>query len=179
MRRFPYLPSLFSGAPTFAARTQIANADDLREQLRQVHSAGASDCSILMLDIDSFHLINRDYGQREGDRVLNAVTQLLLLNLRSTDLLCRYAGDRFAVLLRETQPDTAQALAQHLRRAVASLRHHAQHCGQPISPTVRVVFRSVDSEPRQLLKEMNRALERRMPAKPAFNDDVGATVVHV
>lgn len=179
MRRFPFLASVFGGAPSFKARTRIANSDDLREQLRQVHSTGPSVCSILMLDIDSFHLINRDYGQREGDRVLDAVTQLLLLNLRSTDLLCRYAGDRFAVLLRETQPDTAQALAHHLRRAVASLRHHAQHCGQPISPTVRVVFRSVDSEPRQLLKEMNRALERRMPAKPAFNDDAGGAVVHV
>ncbi len=154
---------LFRDHRSFDQLTQVADADYLREQLRLEHETGKGDCSVLMLDIDSFHLINRDFGQREGDRVLQAVTHLLLLNLRSTDLLCRYAGDRFAVLLPGTQPDTAQALGQHLRRVVAGLRHHAQHSGQAITPTVRYVFRSVDATPRQLLKEMNRTLERRMP----------------
>lgn len=170
---------LFRDHRSFDHLTQVADADYLREQLRIEYERGKGDCSVLMLDIDSFHLVNRDFGQREGDRVLQAVTHLLLLNLRSTDLLCRYAGDRFAVLLPGTTPDLAQALAHQLRRAVGTLRHHTQHTGQAVMPTLRYTFRSVDIDPRQLLKEMNRALERRMPYQYAANDDASGAAVRV
>ncbi|MEJ7805640.1 MAG: GGDEF domain-containing protein [Telluria sp.] len=167
---------LFRNHRSFDQLTQVADADYLREQLRIEYDSGKGDCSILMLDIDSFHLINRDFGQREGDRVLQAVAQILLLNLRSTDLLCRYAGDRFAVLLPNTAPDTAQALGHQLRRAVGSLRHHTQHHGHPVTPTVRYTFRSVDADPRQLLKELNRSLERRMPYQYGADEASGVAV---
>jgi len=90
--------------------------------------------------------------------------------VRSTDLLCRYAGDRFAVLMPDTAPETAQALGHQLPRAIGSLRHHTLHTGQPLMPTVRYAFRRVDAEPPQLLSELNRALERRMP----FEQDLDA-----
>ena len=168
---------LFRDHRSFDQLTQVGDADYLREQLRIEYERGGDNGCLLMLDIDSFHLVNRDFGQREGDRVLQAVTQILLLNLRSTDLLCRYAGDRFAVLLPNTKADAAHALADHLRRAVASLRHHAQRTGQAITPTIRYTFRNVDAEPRQLLKELNRALERRMPQTTYGQDaPAGATV---
>lgn len=143
--------------------TNVGDADYLREQLRLEYSSGAGNCSLAMLDIDDFHAVNRVHGQREGDRLLQAVTHVLLLNLRSTDLLCRYAGDRFALLLPCTNADQARALAEQLVRAVASLRHYPQHGGIPVKITMRHVARPVAAEPRQLLKELNRALERRMP----------------
>jgi diguanylate cyclase (GGDEF)-like protein len=158
---------LFRDHRSFDSLTQVADADYLREQLRIEYEQRQGDACLLMLDIDNFHLINRTHGQREGDRVLQAVTQVLLLNLRSTDLLCRYAGDRFAVLLPATAPDAANALADHLRRAVSSLRHHPQRATVPstaIVPTIRYSYRNLDTDPRRLLKELNRALERRMPA---------------
>ncbi len=157
---------MFRGHRSFDQLTQVGDADYLREQLRIEYQHGGDNCCLLMLDIDSFHLVNRDFGRREGDRVLQSVAQVLLLNLRASDLLCRYAGDRFAVLLPGTRADAALALADHLRRAVASLRHHAQRGGAPITPTLRYTFRNVDAEPRQLLRELNRALERRMPLTP-------------
>jgi len=161
---------LFRDHRSFDPLTQVADADYLRDQLRVEFERGAPRCSLLMLDIDSFHLVNRDYGQREGDRLLQAVTHTLLLNLRSTDLLCRYAGDRFAVLVPNTDADAARALAEHLRRAVASLRHHTQRSGQPMQVSVRFAARAVDADPRQLLKELNRALERRMSSVASAND---------
>lgn len=157
---------LFRDHRSFDQLTQVADADYLREQLRIEYARSENNCCLLMLDIDSFHLVNRQFGQREGDRLLQAVAQVLLLNLRSTDLLCRYAGDRFAVLLPATRAEEAHALADQLRRAVSSLRHHAQRSGVPIVSTIRYTFRNVDAEPRQLLKELNRALERRMPSAP-------------
>ena len=169
--------SMFRDHRSFDHLTQVGDADYLTERLRAQYTDGALDCSLLMLDIDGFHLVNRDFGRREGDRVLQAVAQLLLLNLRSTDLLCRYAGDRFAILLPGTSADAAHALADHLRRAVAGLRHHSQHRGVPIMSTVRYAFRSVDAEPRQLLRELNRALERRMPLPPPPMDEPAVNTV--
>lgn len=149
---------------SFDQLTQVGDADYLREQLRIEHRHGRR-CTLLMLDIDGFHHINRDHGQREGDRVLQAVTHVLLLNLRSGDLLCRYAGDRFGVLLPGTELDTARSVGEQLRRAVSTLRHHPLRGGEPIGITMRTVERMLDSDPRLLLKEANRALERRM-ARP-------------
>ncbi|MES2322666.1 MAG: diguanylate cyclase [Pseudomonadota bacterium] len=169
---------VFRDHRSFDQLTQVADADYLRAQLSIEHARAEGESCLLMLDIDNFHLVNRDFGQREGDRVLQAVTQVLLLNLRNTDLLCRYAGDRFAVLLPSTQADAAYALAEHLRRAVASLRHHAQRSGQPIAPTIRTTFRTVDADPRQLLKELNRALERRMPYPAAGSEAPGGAPAH-
>ena len=161
---------LFRDHRSFDQLTQVAGADYLRERLRIEYERGTHSCCLLMLDIDGFHQINRDHGRLEGDRLLQAVAQVLLLNLRSTDLLCRYAGDRFAVLLPATQAEAAHTLADHLRRAVASLRHHVRRDGQAVGATIRYTFRNVDAEPRQLLKELNRALERRMPMPSPVSD---------
>ena len=169
--------NMFRDHRSFDHLTQVGDADYLTERLRGEYANGTGDCSLLMLDIDSFHLVNRDFGRREGDRVLQAVAQVLLLNLRSTDLLCRYAGDRFAILLPGTSAKAAHALADHLRRAVAGLRHHARHAGVPILSTVRYTFRSVDADPRQLLRELNRALERRMPMPPAPAGELASNAV--
>lgn len=170
---------LFRDHRAFDHLTQVADADYLREQLRIEYETGRGDCCLLMLDIDAFHLVNRQFGQREGDRVLQAVTQILLLNLRSDDLLCRYAGDRFAVLLPHTAPEMAHALADHLRRAVGGLRHHVQRSDKVVTPTIRYTFRNVDADPRQLLKELNRALERRMSTPAAHETDPGAVAVGI
>ncbi len=154
---------LFRDHRPFDHVTQLGNADYLREQLQRERERGsAADCTLVMFDIDDFHKVNRQHGQREGDRLLQAVTHLLLLNLRNSDLLCRYAGDRFAVLMTDIDPNGARALAEQLRRAVAALRHYPASGDAPIEVKVRFVLRQLDQEPRQLLRELNCALERRM-----------------
>ena len=174
---------LFRDHRSFDALTQVGDADYLREQLRIESASGAAGgCTLLMFDIDSFHVVNRLHGQREGDRLLQAVTHTLLLNVRNTDLLCRYAGDRFALLVGARPADALDdtelgataaedaaaidALGEHLRRAVACLRHHTQ-AGAAIEVTMRVAARPVGADPRQLLKDLNAALERRMAQPPA------------
>jgi len=117
---------LFRNHRPFDRITQLADAAYLREQLRleskRMGGEGAS--ALVLFDIDEFHRINREHGQAEGDRVLQAVAHMLLLNLRNEDLLCRYAGDRFAVLMPGLQEADARDAAQHLCRMVSSMRHH-------------------------------------------------------
>jgi len=145
----------------------VGDADSLREQLRQHENQGKRDGVLLMLDINGFHMVNRIHGQRDGDRVLQAVTVALRQTLRQRDSLCRYAGDRFGALLPATDLDTARALAEQLTRAVADLRITSFEHKEAIPVSVRFAVRALDDEPRQLLKETNRALERRMAPAPA------------
>ena len=127
----------------------------------------------MLLDIDGFHLINREFGQSEGDRVLQAVGHMLLLNLRNDDLLCRYAGDRFALLLPDTSVEEAASLAEHLAAMVGQMRHHAK--GGRVGISLRHACSNADAAPDVLLAELNRAVSQPAMASPAVSTTVVAT----
>ncbi|MTV36580.1 GGDEF domain-containing protein [Duganella radicis] len=157
---------LFREHRAFDRITQLANADYLRRQIRHEQASNPGrPCALVLLDIDGFHLINREFGQREGDRVLQAVGHMLLLNLRNDDLLCRYAGDRFALLMPDTSQAQADALAWHLVAMVGQMRHHARDRRVPIS--LRHACASADAPPDELLAQLSRELALQAEAKTA------------
>lgn len=157
---------LFREHRAFDRLTQLADAAYLCRQiaLEQARRPSAP-CGLILLDIDGFQILNRLHGAAEGDRVLQALAHLLLLNLRTDDLLCRYAGDRFAILLPETGADTARAMADQLQTAVASLAHYPRAGGPALALTARVVSAVADRAPEALLATLNAALTA--PARPA------------
>ena len=122
--------------------------------------------SLLALDIDDFASINQHYGHAEGDAVLQALSQLLLLNLRRHDLLCRLAGDRFVVLLPNTGESQARLLALELQQAVQSLAHKTRQHGERVylSASTAVVM-AFDEAPDELLKRLNLTLVRAKPPR--------------
>jgi len=146
---------LFRSHRPFDRVTQLADAAYLREQLRLEGGQGAS--ALVLLDIDGFHRINREHGQPEGDRALQAVTQMLLLNLRNEDLLCRYAGDRFAVLMPGRDEAAAHEAALHLCRMVGAMRHHAGPDAVPLS--LRHGCAAARGAPEQLLADLCRRMD--------------------
>ena len=73
----------------------------------------------MMLDLDHFKLVNDRHGHGAGDDVLREVARRLLATIRETDLPARYGGEEFAVLLPETDLETARAAAERVRLAVA------------------------------------------------------------
>lgn len=72
----------------------------------------------LFVDIDLFKSFNDAYGYAIGDRVLRHLADCLRSNLREIDLLGRYGGEEFVVLLPETDPSAAQMVAERVRQAV-------------------------------------------------------------
>ena len=92
--------------------------------------------SVLMIDLDHFKKINDDFGHMLGDDVLRTVSGLFVRYLRKVDVVCRYGGEEFAIVLPATQGASAAAVANKLRRAVAS--HHFPGVPYPVTVSVGV-----------------------------------------
>ena len=74
--------------------------------------------SLILLDIDNFKRINDTYGHRSGDEVLRGLTRRLEANLRQSDLLGRWGGEEFLILLPNTDQAGAQTTAEKLRAVI-------------------------------------------------------------
>jgi diguanylate cyclase (GGDEF)-like protein/PAS domain S-box-containing protein/putative nucleotidyltransferase with HDIG domain len=75
--------------------------------------------ALMMIDVDQFKSINDTYGHAFGDRVLREVAKLLQHEARETDLVARYAGDEFMVLMPATAASEAVSAAERIRKHMA------------------------------------------------------------
>ncbi|MFQ6004110.1 MAG: GGDEF domain-containing protein [Woeseia sp.] len=75
--------------------------------------------SLVMIDVDRFKAFNDRFGHVAGDRALSAVAHALKKQFRTKDLLVRYGGDEFAVLLPEVSEQEALAIAERVRSSVS------------------------------------------------------------
>jgi diguanylate cyclase (GGDEF)-like protein len=76
-------------------------------------------CSLILLDIDYFKMVNDNYGHETGDKVLQSVTSILKTQLRKTDTLGRWGGEEFLCVLPNTNKEKATEVAEKLRNAIA------------------------------------------------------------
>lgn len=155
---------LFREHRQFDKLTPLGDANYLKSQLQMALAEATAEkqpVSLIMLDMDTFSRVNREYGQAEGDRLLQVLTQLLLLNLRPHDLLCRLAGDRFVVILPHTGERQAQVLAGELQQAVRSLAYKSSRQGERLELSATVVaLMARDEDASTLLKRLNITLAR-------------------
>ncbi len=110
-------------AATTDALTGVCN----RGHLYDLGSREVSRCrryghplSTIMVDLDNFKRINDEHGHHTGDRVLSRVAELCVENLRESDVVGRYGGDEFAILLPETDLEQAMLTAERLRATLAA-----------------------------------------------------------
>ena len=71
-----------------------------------------------MLDIDFFKKINDNYGHNEGDQVLIKIAKILSENIREDDVLARWGGEEFVILIPHTEIDSTYLLAEKLRTII-------------------------------------------------------------
>ncbi len=92
--------------------------------------------SLILLDVDHFKSINDTHGHLAGDQVLQQIARLLRLNLRESELLGRYGGEEFALVLPNTDKDAAYATAERLRRLVQLAHFDTDKCVAALTCTI-------------------------------------------
>ncbi len=129
---------------------QLATHDDLtgllnrramldRMQLEQHRSLrSGSPLLIAQLDIDHFKVVNDTHGHAAGDLVLQSFADTVRRNVRDTDVLARWGGEEFVLLLCDTPAADAVALMERLRQAVQAMQVPVPQGGQPITVTVSI-----------------------------------------
>ncbi|MYL22398.1 diguanylate cyclase [Halomonas alkaliantarctica] len=113
-----------------AALSQQANTDhltgiynrqyfdgELQKSLERYRRYG-SEIAVVLFDIDHFKAVNDTFGHDAGDRVLVELTELVSATLRTPDILARWGGEEFVILLPDTSLTEACALAERIRRCV-------------------------------------------------------------
>ncbi|WP_428559546.1 MAG: diguanylate cyclase [Solidesulfovibrio sp. DCME] len=104
----------------------------LLERALAAASRAASPLCFAMIDLDRFKRVNDTHGHLVGDQVLLALSRALRQRLRVTDVIGRYGGEEFAVILQDTPVATAAVLIDDLRRDFARLLFHSAtgsfHC---------------------------------------------------
>src|SRR6266702_823273 len=81
----------------------------------------ATPVAVMLIDLDHFKRVNDSFGHEAGDIVLKAIAALLKGKVRGSDMACRYGGEEFALILPETNLDTALRRAEVIRLAIARL----------------------------------------------------------
>ena len=106
------------------------------EQRRRLRSG--SPLLIAQLDIDHFKAVNDTHGHAAGDLVLQSFADTVRRNVRDTDVLARWGGEEFVLLLCDTPAADAVALMERLRQAVQAMQVPVAQGGQPITVTVSI-----------------------------------------
>jgi diguanylate cyclase (GGDEF)-like protein len=143
----------------FDALIPLGGAEYLREQVKlalKEARLSKEPLALVAIDLNEFSQINLNYGHQEGDQVLQSVTQLLLLNLRGQDLLCRLACDRFVTLLPNTTRQQALMIADDLKLAISYFAYKTSISGQRVKLSASVaVASSVEHDVNTLIKNLN------------------------
>jgi two-component system cell cycle response regulator len=117
--------------------------------------------SVLIADIDRFKQVNDDHGHDAGDEVLREFAARVRSTVRGADLACRYGGEEFVVIMPDTSPDVAAAVAERLRAAIESNPFTVKSSGLALSVTasfgISARVHGVET-PDQLIKQADRAL---------------------
>ena len=111
--------------------------------------------SLIVFDADHFKEVNDTLGHAEGDRVLAELARILGQAVRGTDVVCRYGGEEFAVLLPETPVAQAAAVAERARQAVEAAKLLS---GRPMTVSAGAAEVRPDERGEDLVRRVDAAL---------------------
>jgi diguanylate cyclase (GGDEF)-like protein len=116
----------------------------LTEELHRAKRYGRT-LTLLILDVDDLKLVNDTYGHPAGDQLLKTLARVLSESVRSIDLISRYGGDEFCLIMPETGRNRARLLMNRIKskiessplmlEGVADVRHYSVSIGGAVFPT--------------------------------------------
>jgi diguanylate cyclase (GGDEF)-like protein len=144
--------------------------------------------SLLLLDIDHFKKVNDTYGHPAGDAVLRGIADLAQKQARETDIVARYGGEEIALILPETEPSGAQAIAERIRKTAAAATHPTEQGAVQVTVSIGLATWPGQGESAEaILEAADRALYRAKqggrnrvasanPASPTVRGDLRSLV---
>jgi diguanylate cyclase (GGDEF)-like protein len=129
--------------------------ETFRREIQRAHRYGKS-LSVLLMDVDNFKMVNDTLGHLQGDRVLKFISGILTTQLRRSDILARFGGDEFIVILPETESNGARSVAEKMQKSVAT-QTYANH---PLSVSVGIATYRPELTPERMLEEADQELYR-------------------
>ncbi|MFM2342005.1 MAG: hypothetical protein RLZZ592_1658 [Pseudomonadota bacterium] len=142
--------------------TGLHNRRFLSERMLAQAGAPAPPIGVMLIDIDHFKQVNDTHGHLVGDRVLQAVARLLDMQQGGeAEVVCRYGGEEFLLLLPDRGAARMRALAERLRVEAESLRVFPSPGGAGLGVTLSIGWASGQGEPlERLIERADRALYR-------------------
>ncbi len=142
--------------------TGVSNRLALSEYLKIVESYPQkfTQTCLMIIDIDRFKQVNDQYGHIVGDRVIVSIAEQLKQNIRSSDLIVRYGGDEFLILLEQVQFVDARLLAEKIRMAISLEEIDLSGSEEKLHVSVSIGFAIGAASWIDLLEKADRSLLR-------------------
>ncbi|MBP6190868.1 MAG: GGDEF domain-containing protein [Acinetobacter sp.] len=138
--------------------TNVMNRRSIANQLEQLHQQRKALYSVVLLDLDHFKHINDNYGHDMGDQVLIQVAECLAQHVREQDMIGRFGGEEFILLLPNTTTEQAQHVAERCRIALTELNFVYEQQPFSISASFGISSSQNASEPQQIIRQADQAL---------------------
>jgi len=154
------------------ALTGLANRRKFNEhfeKLYKLYKKGVNRLTLLLIDIDDFKEVNDTFGHLIGDEALIRVADILRVELRASDMIARWGGEEFALLLVDVSPEKAMEIAQKLCQAIKEDKVLTQLLQKPLTVSIGLgELSSLESQDGLVYKVDNALYE----AKKAGKDQV-------
>ena len=148
---------------TTDALTELPNRrgfNILAGQALQEAKRSQSPLHALLIDLDHFKQLNDTYGHLAGDEVLRRFARQLRSSMRQADIICRWGGEEFILLLKDTDSSTAQQLAEKIRAQTEQSRYPFAGVNLQVTTSLGLTAMRADDSLDSLLGRADKALYR-------------------
>lgn len=141
---------------TGAATRQVV--DSLFEQAVSRSLRHQQKTTLALIDIDHFKQVNDNFGHHQGDKVLEAVAKIIKLHIRDADVLCRWGGEEFLLLLNECDLEHAVERVESVRQAIAAWRFHLNEASLKVTVSAGLAEHETGESLTRLVERADKAL---------------------
>jgi diguanylate cyclase (GGDEF)-like protein len=139
--------------------TNVFNRRSINSSLENLDSSTPETYAIVLIDLDHFKQINDNFGHHKGDETLISVGEILKIHLRDTDIVGRFGGEEFILVLKNSSLEQTKTIAERCRHAISELKILSDE-GEAlkVSASFGIALSNAKTTPQQLITQADRAL---------------------